>query len=342
MGTALYNGSVSSFNVHARKIVVLVDENTLQHCWPYLSSSVSQLSEAELIEVPSGESSKSIEIVAQLWSTLTELEINRNDCLVVLGGGVLCDLGGFVASTFKRGMRCVYIPTTLLAMVDAAHGGKTGIDYEGYKNIIGTFQEPESIWMDVQFLQTLPQTELESGHGEMIKHALLSGDRDLLETVTTPGFLETLSIGDIQKSLQIKLNIVAADPQEQGERKKLNLGHTIGHAIESHYLATGQPIKHGVAVIYGLVAELYLAYIMGALTKTEHDYYRSKINHWFKRIEFGESQLEDILRWMKNDKKNSDNLPSFVWVETGMKVAIERNAPWEKIAQALRECWRYS
>jgi 3-dehydroquinate synthase len=241
------------------KIAILVDENTHDHCLEYLITGFEALANAEVIMLPAGEENKVLEVCFQVWETLTEAGFSRHDLLLNLGGGVVTDLGGFVASVYKRGIAFVHIPTSLLGMVDAAVGGKTGIDLAGYKNQLGTFQEPLATFVDTGFLQTLPDTEWRNGFAELLKHALiadaalwkaLSGIQDIRQELTTE---------QIQRGVNIKRKIVAKDPTERGLRKILNFGHTIGHALESYYLNTATPLAHGHAVAIGMLIEAKLS-----------------------------------------------------------------------------------
>ncbi|PTM15835.1 MAG: 3-dehydroquinate synthase, partial [Bacteroidetes bacterium] len=237
------------------KTFLLVDSNTT-HCLSVFVPKLGQLDAAfEVLEVPPGEESKSLEVAANLWSVLLEYGADRNSLIINVGGGVVCDLGAFIAATFKRGIPFVNVPTSLLAMVDASVGGKNGINFAGLKNQLGTFTQPNYVLIDPDFLTSLPQQEWESGHAEMLKHALLSGTNWAEALQLEPA---TLALYEIQQSVAFKAAIVREDFKETGKRKVLNLGHTTGHAWESYAAVSGNPCTHGAAVIQGLHVALLL------------------------------------------------------------------------------------
>ena len=214
------------------------------------------------LEIPDGEQHKTLATVEQIWHFLFSHRATRDDILVCVGGGVICDLGGFAASTYKRGMPHINVPTTLLAMVDAASGGKTGFDYAGMKNAIGTYAQPLDTLVIPSLIATLPPRELLSGYGEMLKHALLDTPDHWhqllrLDLETEAGVQALMPL--IARSRAVKARIVQADPHEQGLRRALNLGHTVGHALEAQMLANGHPAPHGYCVVWGMVAALYLS-----------------------------------------------------------------------------------
>lgn len=240
-------------------IFIVADKHTVLFC-DQLFEKVDWLP-SHVTVLDCGEENKSVESVSRIWMMLSKQGARRSSILVCVGGGVVTDLGGFAASTFKRGMRCINVPTTLLAQVDASLGGKTGFNFNGLKNEIGTFSIPEKVIIDTRFLNHLPVRERMSGFAEMIKHGLLSNREYLTRLLnleyreTTPEYMLEL----IRRSVTIKNEIVSQDPREQGPRKVLNFGHTIGHAIESLSIMQGSPLLHGEAVALGLVAELYLS-----------------------------------------------------------------------------------
>jgi len=244
------------FKKKASKTFILVDENTAACIGEFSNQLVHLDADFDVLEVPSGEESKSIEVVVQLWASLLEYGADRDALLINLGGGMICDLGAFVASTYKRGMSYVQVPTSLLAMVDASIGGKTGINFQGLKNQIGTFSQPDAVVIATEFLSSLPEREWISGHGEMIKHSLLNGSNwpAILQLDASMNMEQ-----EIRRSVQIKSDVVSADFKERGYRKVLNLGHTFGHAWESLMLEKGTPIPHGMAVVQGLHLALALS-----------------------------------------------------------------------------------
>ena len=226
-GNSLSKLDISGYS----KVAILVDENTKRDCLPKLP----QFENPIIIEIKSGEENKNINTCNFIWEQLTAQHFDRNSLLINLGGGVIGDMGGFAASTYKRGIDFIQIPTTLLAMVDASVGGKLGVDFNGLKNQIGLFNNPESVLIFPEFLETLPENQLKSGFAEVVKHALIS-DKNLWEELTSTTFDKLNWEAIILTSIQIKNNIILSDPFEKGNRKKLNFGHTFGHAVESYYL----------------------------------------------------------------------------------------------------------
>ena len=230
-------------DANASKVFVLCDENTYEHCWPLLAGTEG-LEEAELLVIEAGEVHKNLETCYQLWETLLNYNADRKALIINLGGGVLTDMGGFIASTFKRGVKFIQIPTTLLSSVDASVGGKLGVDLGVQKNMVGVFNYPEYLLINTEFLKTLSSLEFQSGYFEMVKHGLIKSKQhwNELKDGITP---ETQNLPElIQASVDIKIAVTEEDPKEQGLRKILNYGHTIGHAIEGHLLAAGAPLPH--------------------------------------------------------------------------------------------------
>lgn len=243
--------------------VVVADTNTAQYVLPVLVNDSKAVANSQVITVKSGDGNKSLEALTDLWKKLAELEATRSTLVINLGGGMVSDLSGFAAATYKRGMRCINVPTTLLAAVDASVGGKTGINFGGYKNQIGTFTEPEAVIISTIFFNTLPQQQILSGYAEMIKHGLLE-DTDTLSRLLAfspvyPMFDSQSLLPIIEASVGVKSRIVEEDKTEAGIRKALNFGHTIGHAIEAYSYKRQSPVPHGYAVAWGMVAELVLS-----------------------------------------------------------------------------------
>lgn len=283
--------------------MVLVDSHTYSRCWPRLAG-FPQMSEAELLEVDPGEESKTMDVASQLWTSMVELGADRHAELVCLGGGMITDLGGFVAATFMRSVRCIYIPTSLLAMVDAAIGGKTGLNLNHTKNQIGTFTMPAAILICPGFLDTLPPNELRSGFAEMLKHGWLA-DADYFDALAS---IESLSPENltphIERSIRIKSDIVERDPKEEGERKHLNLGHTIGHAIESVFLGSEAPVSHGDAVAWGMVVEAHIAESMNLSSAEDRQQLEEAVRRHFPIIRLSADLVELAVQAMTFDKKN--------------------------------------
>ncbi len=287
------------------KLFILCDENTMQHCFPVLSGKVEQVRDAELIEINPGEESKSVEICSQIWTVLGELGADRGSVLINLGGGVVSDLGGFVAGTYKRGIRFFNIPTSLLAQVDASVGGKVGIDHGLVKNQVGLFNNPEGVYVDPSFLTTLPRAELLSGFAEMLKHALIysPGYWNELKEVS---FFALESLDDaILRSIGIKAEIVSSDPFENGRRKVLNFGHSVGHAVESlSFEGDMKSLLHGEAIALGMVCEAFISHKRGLLSANELSEVSSLIMGLYPRIALDPMQYHRIIELMRHDKKN--------------------------------------
>ena len=288
------------------KIVIIVDENTHDCCLEYLLTSFEALKEAEIMLLPAGEENKVMEVCFQVWEALSEYEVGRKDLIINLGGGVVTDMGGFIASIYKRGVDFINIPTSLVGMVDAAIGGKTGIDLAAYKNQLGVFNHPLKIYVDPIFLGSLPDEELLNGYAEMLKHGLIR-DKAIWNKLKMINSLDQLKNEKwISESIAIKFEIVKNDPLEKAERKLLNFGHTIGHSIEG-YLLDKEPISHGHAVAIGVLAESYIALQQKILSK--EDYYEIELilTEKFPMIYFEENDIFEITQLCRNDKKNEMN-----------------------------------
>ena len=288
----------------SRKIAILVDENTHDHCLEFLITGFEALAGAEVIMLPAGEENKVLEVCFQVWETLTEAGFGRHDLLINLGGGMVTDLGGFVASVYKRGLAFINVPTSLLAMVDAAVGGKTGIDFAGYKNQIGTFTAAQATYIDTGFLHTLPSQEWANGFAELLKHALISDGQLWQDLSKIQNIPQELPSKTIQQGVQIKAQIVAQDPTEKGLRKILNFGHTIGHALESYYLNTETPLSHGHAVAIGLLLESHLSVELSTLTKEEFLSIETRIKSSYA-LQIP-NDAEGLWALMQQDKKNDN------------------------------------
>lgn len=275
------------------KVAILVDENTKRECF----SLLPKISNSIIIEVPSGEENKNISICNTVWEKLSLNNFDRNSVLINLGGGVIGDMGGFCASTYKRGLDFIQIPTTLLAMVDASIGGKIGINFNGIKNQIGLFSNPKSVIINPIFLKTVPENQLQSGFAEVIKHSLIT-DKKRWEILSNTSFkdLDWQHIIDI--SIQIKNTIVKSDPLEKNNRKKLNFGHTYGHAIESYYLEEKKPILHGEAVLMGIILESELS----LLSQNEKIDIKDFILSNFALPDM--PSKNKLMKFLINDKKN--------------------------------------
>jgi len=307
------------------KIFILVDENTNEHCLPVFLPNLPLEIPFEIIEIEVGEAMKNSATCVELWTVLTDLECDRKSCLINLGGGVVTDIGGFVASTFKRGIDFINVPTTLLAMVDASIGGKTGIDLGNLKNQIGTFCNPAFLLIDSNFLGTLPQREMRSGLAEMLKHGLIS-DKLYWEKFLDLSKIDFADFDQlIHQSITIKNNIVTQDPKENGIRKTLNFGHTLGHAIESFFLNSDKELLHGEAVAIGMVQESYLAYKINLITETELQQITQTIISIFGKVTITENESNEIVKLLIHDKKNEYGKLQFALINSigNSKINVE-------------------
>jgi 3-dehydroquinate synthase len=282
------------------KVAILVDENTMRDCL----FKLPQIENALIIEIKSGEEYKNISTCNFIWEQLTINNFDRNALLINLGGGVIGDMGGFCATTYKRGLEFIHIPTTLLAMVDASVGGKVGIDFKGFKNQIGIFNNPNAVLIYPKFLETLAENELKSGFAEVVKHALILDNSLWLKLKNTP-FTDLDWEDIIDTSVQIKNKIVLADPFEKGERKKLNFGHTLGHAIESYYLEKRTPISHGEAVFMGMILETKIS----DLSETEKNEIKNYVLSNFS-LPYTPKK-SNLHKFLLNDKKNQNEKINF-------------------------------
>lgn len=296
------------------KIFILCDENTYRHCLPIFMQELASSIEPQIIEVESGEGNKDIATCQQLWNTLSDLGGDRKSLLINLGGGIITDMGGFVASTFLRGIDFINIPTSLLGMVDAAIGGKTGVNRQNIKNQIGVFNEAVLTLVDTHYLATLPQNQMRSGLAEMLKHGLIT-DAAYWKKLSDLGRLRAEDLEDlIQQSMTIKAGVTAEDNREQGLRKILNYGHTLGHAIESYCLENEnkEGLLHGEAIAIGMILEAYLSQKKTGLSHEECDEIKAVILHTFEKINFSKDDIQAIIKLMVYDKKNEQGHINFV------------------------------
>lgn len=282
------------------KIAILVDENTKANCLAHF-----QAINHELIEIPSGEENKTLHTCEKIWESLTEFQFSRKSLLVNLGGGVIGDMGGFVASTYKRGIKFINVPTTLLSQVDASIGGKLGVDFGHFKNHIGLFRNPDHVIVNPNFLSTLSDRELRSGFAEVIKHALIS-DVNHWNQLKTLGFNEQDWNQVIPKSIGIKNQVVLSDPLEHGKRKILNFGHTLGHAFESYFLNSQSKLLHGEAIAIGMILESHLSFQKEWIAKEDFNGIRKFISETFKFSNEVPS-IENLNEYLLHDKKNDSS-----------------------------------
>lgn len=328
---------VQQLNKHEySSLFVLVDENTEQHCLTRFLAH-TELNPTSVLVMQAGEENKNLSTCEKLWNELSSLGADRNSALINLGGGVVTDLGGFVACTFKRGIDFYNIPTTLLSMVDASVGGKTGIDLGALKNQIGIIQEPQQVVIDSQWLSTLPLEEVRSGFAEMLKHGLiadanywgkLKGLVNLTPEVLSPY---------IKPSVAVKSEVVKEDPYEKGLRKILNFGHTLGHAIESYFLVTPskQRLLHGEAIAIGMVLEAYLSIECCGLSPEEAKEIKLVFQQFYPQVEIKEEDVEAILALLRHDKKNKAGRINFVLITKIGIPAIDVQVPQELFQKAF-------
>ncbi|EAR01207.1 3-dehydroquinate synthase [Maribacter sp. HTCC2170] len=317
------------------KVFVLVDENTRTLCLPLLQKRLSNSFAFELIEIKSGEENKNISTCNDVWLALSELDADRRSLIINLGGGVVTDLGGFVASTYKRGINFINIPTTLLSMVDASVGGKTGVDLGPLKNQIGVINQPEMVLVVSEFLNTLEDRQMKSGFAEMLKHGLIQ-NIDYWEELKGLENFEDID-GHIYKSVSIKNKVVIEDPTEKHLRKILNYGHTLGHAVESYFLENKdkETLLHGEAIAVGMILEAFLAHKLTGLAKNELEDIKSTFLDRYKKVNFTDRDIETILSLLKFDKKNSHGHINFVLLEAIGTPIIDVKIPNELYVQAF-------
>ncbi|MBK7682443.1 MAG: 3-dehydroquinate synthase [Bacteroidetes bacterium] len=290
------------------KMLVLCDDNTFEHCLPSLKKHLPSSIPFDFFKMKSGESSKSLSVCESIWQKLTDMKMGRNDLLINLGGGVVCDVGGFVAATYLRGISFLNIPTSVMGMVDAGLGGKNGIDLHHHKNRIGSFAFPIATVCDPVFLNTLPDVEWKNGCAEVFKHALI-GDAKLFEMLSVDGCTRA-NFNSLLHSIQgVKLKVVEDDPFEDGFRKVLNFGHTVGHAIESASLKKDStPLSHGEAVAMGMIIENEIMFQLGGLNAYSNSKCREVLEKHLTKVKITSYSEDELLEWMKFDKKNANSI----------------------------------
>lgn len=296
------------------KVFVLADSNTSQLCLPNFLAQFATLVEIEILEIDAGEINKTIETCVQAWHALTEMGADRKSLLINVGGGMVTDLGGFVASTFKRGIDFINVPTSLLAMVDASVGGKTGVDLGTLKNQVGVINTPIAVLIDVNYLDTLPQNQMLSGLAEMLKHGLICNKAYWNQFLDLSGLTTDDLLELIYTSVTIKNDVVSQDLNEKGLRKILNFGHTLGHAIESYFLENPEKeeLLHGEAIAIGMVLESYISFEKDLLTLNEYTEIKEVITSLFGITQFSESDILNIINIMSHDKKSEFGEVKFV------------------------------
>ena len=317
------------------KIYILCDENTHEYCLPTLLGNLEINIPFEIIEIEPGEEMKTIETAVQLWEILTEFLADRKSLLINLGGGVITDIGGFVASTYKRGIPFIHIPTSLLGICDASIGGKTGIDHGFVKNLIGTFALPERIFVYPEFLKTLPFKELRSGFAEMLKHGLVADAKHWKDLQKVNLEVAESIFPYLETSIQIKQRIVAEDFKETGLRKILNFGHSFGHALESLFLHIGEPIPHGEAVAAGMILETKLSTLENLISEELCTKIIQSVQKFFPYISIDKFKDEAIFSLMLNDKKNVSDQINFSLISSIGKSKYNQLCNKENTVKAL-------
>ena len=318
------------------RLFVLTDTTTLELCWPVVSS-LPCLESAQMITIGDTDDNKTLDSLVHVWTALQQGGATRHSLLINLGGGMVTDLGGFAASTFKRGLAYINIPTTLLSQVDASVGGKTGINFGGLKNEIGVFNQAASVILSSDFLRTLDLGNLLSGYAEMLKHALISDEKSWAELLRFD--LEELDYEQlgtlVAKSVAIKEGIVEQDPTEKGLRKALNLGHTAGHALESLAMEEGRTILHGYAVAYGLICELYLSVVRCDFPKDRLRQTVQFIRQHYGCFDIDCKKYEHIYQLMTHDKKNMGDTINFTLLAGIGDIRINQQATKDEIFEML-------
>ena len=317
------------------KVAVLVDQNTYQACWPVLEPILAEWNPV-IIKIKAGESHKNIETCQKIWDAMLTAQLDRKSILLNLGGGVIGDMGGFCASTFKRGMDFIQIPTTLLSQVDASIGGKLGIDFRGIKNGIGVFRDPKAVFIQPGFLTTLSDRELRSGFAEVLKHALIADAKHWMQLRSISDLRAVDWNKEIASSLEVKRAIVEQDPFERGARKALNFGHTIGHAIEGQALESDAPLLHGEAIAIGMIAEAYLSMVCLELPQDELEDITQTILRIYTLPALDFDQWDTWMGFMKNDKKNEADQILFSLISPIGHFEVNQVVSEKEIKDALR------
>ena len=317
------------------KVFVLVDTNTHRFCLPLFMAHVEGDYPVEIIEIRAGEQHKNIETCTQVWETLSQKGADRKSLLIALGGGMVTDLGGFVATTYMRGIDFINIPTSLLAMVDASLGGKTGVDLGVLKNLVGLISFPRMVVIDSSFLKTLPANQMKSGAAEMFKHGLICDEAYWNELSNLREFTANSLDEAIHRSVKIKNNIVMQDPGESRLRKVLNYGHTLGHAIESCFLNTERQLLHGEAVAVGIVLASYISHVLTGFPEEKIQHIKKVFRSHFNKVHFSAGDYAEIISLLKHDKKNAYGNINFVLLSDIGKPVLDKAVSRELIVEAF-------
>lgn len=315
-------------------VFILVDNNTLTYCYPRFMQNFQVNIPIEVIQIDAGEIHKNMETCVGVWDAMTALGADRKSLLITLGGGVITDLGGFVASTFKRGIDFINIPTTLLSMVDASVGGKTGVDLGVLKNQIGVFANPEMVLIDPDYLQTLSAREIRSGTAEVIKYGMTHDIKLFNEIKDNP---EVNLVDLIHRSIEIKNEVVIEDPKEKGVRKVLNWGHTMGHAVESYFLESKhkENLTHGEAIAIGMACEAYISHKILGFSEEKVTEIKKAIIAIYGKVEILPEDIAPIMDLLKHDKKNEAGIIKFVLLKDYEDFVINAEASTELIQESI-------
>lgn len=316
------------------KLFLLVDENTKAHCLPLLLDNLPDFN-FQVIEIPSGEINKNIGTCQNIWSDLMAGKADRKSLMLNLGGGVIGDMGGFCAATFKRGIDFVQLPTTLLSQVDASIGGKLGIDFQQIKNSIGVFRNPQAVFINPDFIQTLSFEETRSGFAEIIKHGFIADHQEWEKILKIEDLRRVNWLDFIVPSLYVKKRIVEEDPYEKGIRKALNFGHTIGHAVEGYALETDKPLLHGEAIAVGMIAESFLSHRHAGLSQEALEKITRFLMNTYDLYPFGKDLYPTFLELMEQDKKNEKGGINFSLIPSVGSVRVNQTCSREEIVEAL-------
>ncbi|MBS4013315.1 MAG: 3-dehydroquinate synthase [Bacteroidetes bacterium] len=313
---------------------VICDSNTAKLCFPILKKHINEVYFLNFVAFYEGEKHKNLKTCQTIWSYLSEFGIRKDSLIINLGGGITSDIGGFCASIYLRGIPFINIPTSLMAMVDGSLGGKTGVDLDNLKNILGVINFPEAVFIDAEFLKTLPRREFHSGYNEMIKHGLIA-DAEYFVHLTDNAFENRISEA-IRKSVEIKMNIISEDPFDKGLRRTLNFGHTIGHAIETAFLRfSDKSVLHGEAILLGMIAESYLSELHGILSKNDLDLIIEKLKQRLLKVNFDKNVIDEILQYIMYDKKHSSSQMNFTLLEAPGKAVVNQNVNKKDIRSSL-------
>lgn len=320
-------------------VFLFVDTNTARYCLPVFMSKMSGAEAFKVVKVSAGEDFKTIDTCKALWTSLLEEGADRHSLVINLGGGVISDMGGFVALSFKRGIDYVNVPTTLLAMVDAAIGGKTGVDMAHLKNQIGLIKKPELVLIDEAYLQTLPPREKLSGLAEIIKHGLIASDKSIWERLKSQNLLETKDfLAIIAESVSVKLHFSENDIYEASIRKILNFGHTLGHAIETYFLEHPKEpsLTHGESIAIGMITEAYLAHALCGFPHKDLKDIQELLSKYFRKINLVHEDLDKIIYLTRHDKKNTQGKARFALLKDIGEPVLDVSAPEELIRESFR------